>query len=170
MTPLAKVAPIALTRPISPPHATPPTLPIYGPSLPFALRLFVLSPPTHFSHVSHPTFLNSHRFFLFAYPQGDCYRFRDRHKGAADFVVLTDARLPRSHDYFSWVEAEQNKESAQLEQSEMISQTATVASQAHGGPPAPGGPPGPGGQSPGATCPVQTATQLPPVPAVCAAA
>ena len=28
-----------------------------------------------------------------------------RHAGQADFVVLTDARLPRSHEYFD-VEAE----------------------------------------------------------------
>ena len=34
-------------------------------------------------------------------PEDDCDTFdAERHGGRADFVVLTDARLPRSHDYF----------------------------------------------------------------------
>ena len=35
------------------------------------------------------------------YAEDDCSRFDPaRHAGRADFVVLTDARLPRSHAYF----------------------------------------------------------------------
>jgi len=40
------------------------------------------------------------------YAEDDCSRFDPaRHAGQADFVVLTDARLPRSHEYFD-LEAE----------------------------------------------------------------
>ena len=40
------------------------------------------------------------------YAEDDCSRFDPaRHAGQADFVVLTDARLPRSHEYFD-IEAE----------------------------------------------------------------
>lgn len=31
----------------------------------------------------------------------DCDSFREEHKGRGDFVLLTDSRLPRSHDYFA---------------------------------------------------------------------
>ena len=35
------------------------------------------------------------------YAEDDITRFSpERHAGRADFVVLTDARLPRSHEYF----------------------------------------------------------------------
>ena len=35
------------------------------------------------------------------YAEDDCSRFDPaRHAGQADFVVLTNARLPRSHKYF----------------------------------------------------------------------
>jgi len=33
------------------------------------------------------------------YPESDCHTFQKRHTDAADFVILTDASLPRSHDY-----------------------------------------------------------------------
>mmetsp|Transcript_18606 Transcript_18606/g.59495 ORF Transcript_18606/g.59495 Transcript_18606/m.59495 type:complete len:90 (-) Transcript_18606:53-322(-) len=33
------------------------------------------------------------------YPEGECHAFRPQHEGAADFVILTDASLPRSYDH-----------------------------------------------------------------------
>lgn len=43
------------------------------------------------------------------YPEADCHNFEPRHKGAADFVVLTDAALPRSHDYFASSESSEEQ-------------------------------------------------------------
>ena len=33
------------------------------------------------------------------YPETECHAFRPQHEGAADFVILTDASLPRSYDH-----------------------------------------------------------------------
>lgn len=33
------------------------------------------------------------------YPEAECHAFRPQHEGAADFVILTDASLPRSYDH-----------------------------------------------------------------------
>ena len=33
------------------------------------------------------------------YPEADCHEFRGRHEARGDFVILTDASIPRSHDY-----------------------------------------------------------------------
>merc|ERR1719310_1489395 len=36
------------------------------------------------------------------YPEGDCHTFvPDQHGDAADFVILTDASLPRSFDFYN---------------------------------------------------------------------